>query len=265
MRTWLLIAGMVITVAAVKGQSRFIGRIKEGQNLDVKALNVRLNNTAKLWDSISVTTFLSNQNAGPRFVLLYVSAGDTTSLVASGLFEYIEPDHIGYAAGGGQQNQAPNDPGFPLQWYLHNDGTFTQGNPKPGADIQMLEAWEITQGDSAVLVAILDSGINSDHLEFRGRLWRNAREVAGDNKDNDNNGFMDDSRMGWDFINSDNDPRDDNGHGTAVTGIMAANTHNAFRFAGIDQHCKLMICKVLDKNLTGYYSQWIAGLYYAVD
>lgn len=180
----------------------------------------------------------------------------------SGLFEYVEPDYTGRAAG--LRTVAPNDPGYGSQWYLRNDGSFSSAPSMAGADIDMEPAWEITRGDTSVIVAILDSGINPDHREFSGRFWQNAREQAGDGQDNDRNGYTDDT-IGWDFVNEDADPRDDGGHGTAVTGILAATGNNNFGYAGIDWHCRLMIGKVVGPDLIGFYSDWIRGIYYAVD
>lgn len=168
------------------------------------------------------------------------------SLLSSGWFEYVEADPKGYGAG--QWGEFPDDPGFDMQWYLNNDGSFPYAKAKAGADIQLLKAWEITEGDSVIVVAILDSGVNYLQPEFTGRLWVSDR-----------------ASVGWDFIHEDADPLDDHGHGTAVAGIIAANADNAIGFAGIDQRCKLMICKVLDEHLSGFYSQWIAGIYYAVE
>lgn len=226
---------------------------RAGMEMSVQSLVKHANENESLSDLFLIESRLSAQEAIRRYGILDI-------------FEYAEPDYIGSAAGMKIVAEPPDDPGFSLQWYLRNDGTFNYaGNTAiEGADIQLLDAWELTQGDSSIIVAILDSGINPDHTEFKGRLWGNAAEVAGDDKDNDRNGFTDDYH-GWDFVNNDNDPRDDSGHGTAVAGILAANANNGFGFAGIDQQCKLMICKVLDQDLTGYYSQWIAGLYYAID
>ena len=180
----------------------------------------------------------------------------------SKLFAYAEPDRIGRAAG--VKAMVPNDPGYNDQWYLHNDGTFSLVPSTAGADIDIEPAWNITWGDSSVIVAILDSGINPDHHEFEGRFWTNAREQTGDGLDNDGNGYTDDI-IGWDFVNDAADPRDDSGHGTAVTGILAATGDNNFGYAGIDWRCRLMIGKVVGPDLTGFYSDWIRGIYYAVD
>ena len=131
------------------------------------------------------------------------------------------------------------------------------------ADIDMELAWDIEQGSSSITIAVLDSGLKLNHPEFNGRVWENSNEES-NNLDDDNNGYIDDFR-GWDFANNDNDPTDDYGHGTNVTGIIGANANNNIGYAGVDWNSKLMICKILDQNNLGYYSWWVEAIYYAVD
>lgn len=142
----------------------------------------------------------------------------------------------------------PNDPYFYKQWACYNDGTFKFNNEliaTSGADMGMLKTWDIKQGDSAIIVAILDSGLKFDHPEFANRIWKNIKEIPANGKDDDNNGFIDNT-IGWDFGDNDNNPADEIGHGTAIAGIVAANANNGIGVAGIDWYCKLMVCKVTD-------------------
>ncbi|GAA0894817.1 hypothetical protein GCM10009122_44990 [Fulvivirga kasyanovii] len=183
-------------------------------------------------------------------------------LMKTGFYEYAEPNYMGY--GGAACRVTPNDEYYDnRQWGLSNDGTLT-ANSIQGADIDMEKAWAITTGDSSVVVAILDSGIKLDHPEFEGRLWVNADEIAGNLLDDDDNGYYNDIH-GWDFVNNDNDPVDDHGHGTNVAGIVGATGNNGIGYAGVDWKCKLMACKILDENNSGLYSTWISGIYYAVN
>ena len=174
--------------------------------------------------------------------------------------EYAEPDFKG--EGAGKTSLIPNDPNFQNQWGLKNIGSFS--NSIAGADIDMENAWGITQGSSNVIVAVLDSGAKLDHPEFSGRIWNNSDEILNNGLDDDNNGNIDDNQ-GWDFVNNDNSPIDDHGHGTNVTGIIGANGNNNIGYAGVDWNCKLMILKVLDNTNSGYYSWWTSAIYYAVD
>lgn len=176
--------------------------------------------------------------------------------------EYAEPDYIDSGAGG--NGFTPDDKLYNRQWGLHNDGTFPQSQPKAGIDINIEEAWTVTTGDSNIIVAILDSGGRLNHPEFAGRIWLNHKEISGNSKDDDNNGYVDDYR-GWDFVNKDNDPTDDHGHGTNVGSIAGSTGNNNLGYAGVDWNCKLMFLKVLSSDNTGYQSNFTAAIYYAVD
>lgn len=184
----------------------------------------------------------------------------TAQYLATGYFQYTEPDYKGEAGG-----IIPNDQYFFRQWSLVNTGTFSQF---PGtiadADIDMDDAWTITQGDATTVITIIDSGVRLVHPEVAGRIWTNTAEIAGNLIDDDNNGYIDDVQ-GYDFANSDNDPSDDVGHGTNITGIVAANANNSIGYAGINWNCKVMELKALDVNNSGYYSWWTDAIYYAVD
>lgn len=180
----------------------------------------------------------------------------------TGEIEYAEPDHKG--AGGGEESQVPDDQYYSRQWGLKNDGTFSLSSSVAGADIDMENAWSIETGDPDITVAIIDSGLKLDHPEFSGRLWTNAGEIPNNGADDDMNGYIDDMN-GWDFANNDNDPVDDQGHGTNVTGIIGANGNNSVGYTGVDRNCKLMVLKGLDNANSGFYSWWANAIYYAVD
>ena len=177
-------------------------------------------------------------------------------------FEYVEPDFIGKENG---QRLIPNDQYFFRQWGLKNDGTFPSSHPGiVDADIDMDEAWEVEQGDSTIILAVLDSGCRLTHPELAGRIWINTGEIPGNSIDDDGNGYIDDYQ-GWDFAYNDNNPNDGTGHGTNVTGIVGGNGNNSIGYAGVDWNCKLMICKILNNSGFGYYSWWEEGIYYAVN
>jgi thermitase len=209
-----------------------------------------------------------NKKKKDTYILNFDSNQDIHHLIKQynnlNLFEYVEPDFIG--VGGGKKSalqDTPNDTYFSRQFGLYNDGTFSQSPATNDADIDMELGWDIEQGDESIIVAILDSGIKLEHPEFNGRLWINSNETI-NGIDDDNNGYIDDIN-GWDFANNDNNPTDDHGHGTNVTGIIGANSNNNRGYSGVDHNCKLMIGKILDQNNSGYYSWWTDAIYYAVD
>lgn len=179
---------------------------------------------------------------------------------STGLFEFIEPNYIGY--GMSSEPVTPNDMYFFRQYGHKNEGTFFLSESKVNADIDLDEAWGIEQGDSSIIVSTLDSGIRLEHPEFEGRIWENPNEIN-DGIDNDENGLIDDL-YGWNYAYDNKVLIDDYGHGTNVTGIIAANGNNKVGYAGVDWECKLMTCKVLDKNNFGYYTWWADAIYYSV-
>jgi len=124
---------------------------------------------------------------------------------------------------------APNDPYY---------ATLQYGPQKIQAD----RAWDVTTGSPNVIVAVVDSGADFQHPDLQGKL------IAG-----------------WDFINNDPDPTDDQGHGTHVAGIVGAVTNNGEGVAGIDYEARLLVVKVLDASGAGTYSGIAQGIVYAAD
>ncbi|QTD50047.1 S8 family serine peptidase [Sulfidibacter corallicola] len=166
---------------------------------------------------------------------------------------------------------AVNDPDFPVQWALHNDGTpFDAGHPQPlaDADIDAPEAWQISVGSPEVVVAVLDTGVDYTHPDLAGNMWRNPGEIPGNGQDDDGNGFVDDVR-GWDFpgnsrgLPPDNDPLDTLGHGTHVAGIIGAVTQNGIGIAGTAPKVRIMPVKVFNTFTSSDY-YLAAGIDYAV-
>lgn len=175
--------------------------------------------------------------------------------------EFAEADVNGNT--GGVQT-VPNDQHYGNQWGLKNNGTFSPGPAVSGADIDMENAWSVTTGSTATIVGTIDSGLKLDHPEVSNRLWVNSGEIPGNSIDDDANGYVDDVN-GWDYANNDSDPTDDHGHGTNVTGIIAATGNNSIGYAGVNWNCKLMTLKGIDANNSGWYTWWADALYYAVD
>ncbi|MEK6775643.1 MAG: S8 family serine peptidase [bacterium] len=189
---------------------------------------------------------------------------------------YAEPNYRVHAL---QQN-FPNEKNYvPLQWDeqwgLHNTGQDVGPSNTNGAidaDIDAPEAWEIETGSSDTVIAVLDTGMDLDHEDLSSRLWTNSGETASNSKDDDGNGYIDDEN-GWDFVNNDNDPDDDNvrsgsnvnSHGTHISGIIGAQGDNLKGVAGINWNVKLMILKVLDQNGEGTVADIITAIQYAVN
>ena len=157
--------------------------------------------------------------------------------------EWAEPDYLAYPT-----STTPNDPLFSQQWGL--------------SQIQAPAAWDLSTGSSAVSIALLDSGLQFNHPDLSGKLWINPGEVPGNGQDDDNNGYIDDVN-GWDFVNSDNLPADDNGHGTQTAGVAGAATNNSTGIAGMCWGCTLMPVKVMSAGGVANYSDIAAGVIYS--
>lgn len=121
----------------------------------------------------------------------------------------------------------PNDPGYPGEW--------------GAVRARVNQAWSATRGSSRVVIAVVDTGVTA------------AADLAG--------------RVlpGHDFVNGDDDARDDNGHGTMAAEVIAATGNNRTGIAGLCWACRILPVKVLGKDGSGSYSTIAEGIRYAAD
>lgn len=138
--------------------------------------------------------------------------------------------------------------------------------------IQAPQAWDITTGSSNVIVSVIDTGIDFNHEDLQGNIWTNVGETGGGKEtngiDDDANGYIDDWR-GYDFAtygkSRDNDPTDGHGHGTHVSGTIAAVANNGVGVAGVTWNTKIMALKGLSDSGTGYTEDLAEAIVYAAD
>ena len=167
---------------------------------------------------------------------------------------FFEPDFVLSA------QATPNDPHYGgYAWALNNTA---QTGGTVDADIDAPEAWELAKGDGSVVVGVIDSGVDYSHPDLAGNIWTNPGEVAGDGVDNDVNGYVDDVH-GWDFFNRDNNPMDDNGHGTHVAGTIAASGNNGTGVTGVNWNAEVVPLKFMGADGSGYLSDAVSAINYA--
>ncbi len=156
----------------------------------------------------------------------------------------------------------PDDPYFGDQWGLQHIGAPA--------------AWDVNQGSGDIPIAIIDTGCELTHPDLMASLWTNPGEIGGNNIDDDNNGYVDDIH-GWDFVDApsfpssgdylvrDNDPSDENGHGTAIAGICGAQLNNGLGVAGLAPGCPIMVLRA--GNMDGYLQEddVASAILYALD
>jgi len=133
---------------------------------------------------------------------------------------------------------------------------------KPYADPD--SAWNVVNAATQnIVVAVVDSGLDINHPDGPQYLWVNKGEIPGNGKDDDHNGLIDDI-YGWNFLNGDHDFTDYRGHGTFVTGIIAAKTNNGIGIAGINPGAMIMPVKVANENGETNSFDIFRGINYAV-
>lgn len=170
--------------------------------------------------------------------------------------EYAEPNYII------KMTALPNDPGFPLIWALDNTG---QTNGVLDADIDAVEAWNVTNGSRDIIIAVIDSGVAYNHPDLTGNIWTNTAEYSGKTVfDDDSNGYVDDI-YGWDFIDNDGYSLDLNSHGTHVAGIIGACGDNGLGSTGVMWTVKIMSIRFLGVSGTGDTLDAADAIVYATD
>ena len=145
----------------------------------------------------------------------------------------------------------PNDPGVVEQYAIKQ---------KDDHDVDAPAAWN--ERTSCAKVAVLDTGVQSDHPDLKKNLWENTADPS-NGRDDDNNGVVDD-RYGGDLVDGKGSGVDKHGHGTHVAGIVGARGNNDRGISGLCWSLKIVAVRVLDADGRGTWSREIAGIDYAI-
>jgi subtilisin family serine protease len=163
--------------------------------------------------------------------------------------EYAQPNYI-YEL----ESTIPNDTYYSNLWGLKNtrqtipNPSYNRNNPGIlGMDMDMELAWDHITDCSSIIVAIIDGGVNYNHVDLAGNMWNGA------------------VNHGYDFIDDDNDPMDLDGHGTHVAGIIGAVGNNNTGTTGVCWGIQLMAVRVFNAVGKSTTADILSGIYYAVD
>jgi len=220
-----------------------------GQDVAVPDIRQIFRLKLKQGTSVLSAVQLLKQNAAvdfaePNYVLSIVQDEPSPEEISRNALH--GPDRLGKRA-----NTVPDDPLFPDQWYV--------------STVRADAVWDTTTGDTSALVAILDTGVDWTHPDLSSHIWTNPAELGGQpGVDDDGNGFVDDVH-GWDFVNHDADPMDDNSHGTHVAGLVAAVADNGIGIAGINWKARILPVKVFQSSGRGDVATITQGIVYAVE
>lgn len=238
---------VLVTVAGTDGL-RTLSKALAGRGLET---------TAGMFDLARSTVILRNARAGNTLVQLRLRGGtDPATAIARiksiSVVRWASPNYIYDTKSKPDPREfVTNDPDYPSQ-YFHNL-------------MQNELAWDTTLGSANVIVAITDDGFDINHPDLAANMWTNPGEIAGNNVDDDNNGYIDDVH-GWNFSGNTNNVSGAGGayHGTHVTGIVGARTNNSIGGAGTAGGVTIMPVRFF--GTTPWTSAVVAASYaYAAD
>lgn len=162
--------------------------------------------------------------------------------------EFAEPDYFVHTM------VTPNDPQYGSLWGMNNAGN-------QNFDIDGPQGWDIFTGNPNFVIGVIDTGVTMNHPDLAANIWVNPGEIAGNGIDDDGNGKIDDVN-GWDFVNNDNNPTDDNGHGTHCSGTIAGVGNNGVGVTGVVWRGKIAGLKFLNSGGSGSISAALSALQY---
>jgi len=175
------------------------------------------------------------------------------TLQASEGVEFAEPNYLV------QLSSLPNDP-----FLAQQTGLWV---------MQVPQTWDALPSMQEVLVAVIDTGVDFNHPDLSDAIWQNVGETGLDSNgadkrfndlDDDYNGYVDDWR-GWNMVSANNNPNDDQGHGSRLAGVIGARMNNSIGIAGIAPNARILPVKTLDNTGYGSYTQVAEGIVYATD
>ena len=193
--------------------------------------------------------------------VLRVGAGRVTEIInalrRNPNVRYAEPDYFVWPAG------VPNDTNFNSQWGFQNNGQTVNGvTGTAGADEHVISAWNLTTGSAganAVVVAVVDTGVQYNHPDLETNMWSNPGTI----------GNCPAGTPGFNILNQTCNPMDDDtiygGHGTHIAGIIGAATNNGNGVVGLNWTVQIMAVKWIPASAQGLTSDLISALQWVIN
>ncbi len=174
--------------------------------------------------------------------------------------EYAEPNYdIALDDSNLGEHVHPQDPRFDEQWALDNHG---QDDGTEGADISAVRAWSVTTGSEKVVVAVIDSGVDYTHSDLANNIW--VRPATVPPYEDRQLGIIQDLH-GYNALENNADPMDENGHGTHCAGIIGAEGGNNLGIAGVNWTVQIMPLKFMNAGGFGNTKDAIEAINYVID
>ena len=259
-----------------------------GVDLDLYLVRLNSDGSPEIDSDGDVKIFNSSTNSGTQDDVLFAQLppGDYYYMIENPLAGRLEfPESLNYsltidAKTFDETTRLSDDPYLPQQWHLFNTGITSDGDigingnqwiSAPNADIGAPEAWKINTDASEIVIAIIDTGVDTSHPDLITNLWTNSREIPGNGVDDDGNGYVDDIH-GWNFVDNSSKVvvNEETYHGTHVAGIAGAQGNNGIGVSGVAWNTQLMALDVFNgEKSTGFdpngNSADVSAIYYAVD
>jgi serine protease len=237
-------------------------KLKDAINLKYNAVQDRvdlddipfLNNVRKhfMISELHIPFYLTNSTLLKKtFKICFSHAQDVDKIInalyQTGFVEYAEKVPLLLPV------YTTNDPSFSKQWAL--------------SKIKATKAWDYSKGNKKIIVAVVDNAVDITHPDLKANIWINPKEIPGNGKDDDKNGYIDDVN-GWDAADNDNDPtppQNSVAHGTHCAGIVGAVADNNTGISSLSFGISLMAVKANKSSGTSTSSDIYKGITYAAD
>jgi len=240
-----LIVGLALITSTAAFSAEFVVKFKKGSESFRRAVSQR---------SIGRATVKRNHPVGD-LVLVEVNQR-TKKEIAQVLSDLMKNPEVQYVVENFKLKafDLPNDPDISKQWSV--------------GKVNAAKAWKAGVGSRDIKVAVIDTGVDLAHSDLKDNLWINKKEIAGNGKDDDQNGYVDDVH-GYDFFAKDGDPQDETsaqnpGHGTHCSGIIGAVGDNGKGISGMSQRVSIMAVRFLGADGSGDLMSAVEAIDYAV-